>query len=134
MENKITNHELVQLNLIEPNLKNCEEYLDFQSHFGNNQNQAHYYCVLNNKNFYKFILIHYAKIHQLGYWLSPNLRGKDISRTCFDITFSLLKKNNPDYLFAIINHKNQPSKKLISHFDFKIMAHCDEKTIFAWYN
>ena len=134
MDNKFRVHEFSQQDFIRLASKKHEEYFDFQSYFGKNQNSANYYCVSKNDQFFDFILIYYSSIYQLGYWLSPKLRGKGLSQDYFDITFNLLKRHDPKCLFAVIDNGNRPSQKLVSRFGFEVMVSCENKKIFVWYN
>lgn len=133
MDNTIEARKIYQSDFIHSLAKNSEACLDFRCHFGKNLDYTDYYCISGTDYFYSFVLIHYFRIYQIGYWLSPALRGKGLSHTYFCATFCLLKKHKPEYLFAVIDKKNQPSQKLIVHFGFSMMTQCGNKEIFAWY-
>lgn len=132
-DNEFVIHKISQLDFNKSFTKYCADYLDFQSYFRINENNATYYCVSRKNLYYDFIMLHYSQIYQLGYWLAPKLRGRGLSQHYFKAAFPLLTMNVSKCLFSIIDNENKPSQKLVLQFGFKVMADHDDRKVFVWY-
>ena len=108
-------------------------FVEMSQHFTFKQDPATKYYTLEDNDGLAFVLVYFSGLQQIGFWMSPNLRGHGKASMFLQATLAKMISADIKMLLAITDVSHKTSQKILLNNSFKRMAKTNAKYIYSRY-